>query len=364
MKVRHKAKKLIFKVMKYRKLKIIMSAIFVIAASCNDPEAIVTDIVHPDGSITRKIEIKNSQNNFKVSEMQVPFDSTWVVRDSIEISEKGDTLWVKRAEKLFKNIAEINRDYESDSSYNSAITRNAALSKKFRWFHTGYRFSETIDKELENGYPVKNFLNQEELAWFYSPDNVKQKKETSSDSLNFKALNDSVTKKTDLWVTRSVVSEWTGEFVNLTNGRAGVDLSAESLKSRENEFVKLIQDYDNKFDSLWAQGLILKKLIGEENASKFKAEADSALAIVEEKFLVSFRDYALRISMPGKVTGSNGFIDSSQLLMWPVKSDFFLTDPYEMWAESKVPNRWAWIVSGLFVLFVFLGIMFTRKGKG
>lgn len=342
----------------------IVAVVIVITASCNDPETIVTDIVHTDGSITRKIEIKNSENNFKVSEMQVPFDNTWIVRDSLEISEKGDTLWVKRAEKLFKNAAEINRDYDSDSSYNKAITRKAALSKNFRWFHTGFRFSETIDKKLMNGYPLKDFLDQEELAWFYLPDNVKQKKEISTDSLKFNALNDSVRKKTDLWVARSVVSEWRDEFANLTKGRAGRDLSADSLKSRENEFVKLIQYYDNKFDSLWTQGVILKKLIGEENALKFKAEADSALSLVEEKFLASFRDYTIRISMPGKVTGSNGFIDSTHLLLWPVKSDYFLTDPYEMWAESKVPNRWAWIVSGLFVLFVFSGIVITRKGKG
>ena len=55
--------------------------------------------------------------------------------------------------------------------------------------------------------------------------------------------------------------------------------------------------------------------------------------------------------MPGNLTGTNGFIDSSRILLWPVKSDFFLTQKYEMWAESKVPNTWAWVVSGLFVVF-------------
>jgi hypothetical protein len=68
--------------------------------------------------------------------------------------------------------------------------------------------------------------------------------------------------------------------------------------------------------------------------------------------------------MPGKVTGSNGFIDSTSVLLWPVKSDYFLTEPYEMWAESKVPNRWAWILSGFFLLFVVTGIIIKQKGKG
>jgi hypothetical protein len=41
-----------------------------------------------------------------------------------------------------------------------------------------------------------------------------------------------------------------------------------------------------------------------------------------------------------------------------VKSDYFLTEPYEMWAESKIPNGWAWIVSGLFIVFVIAGVIF------
>ncbi len=43
--------------------------------------------------------------------------------------------------------------------------------------------------------------------------------------------------------------------------------------------------------------------------------------------------------MPGKLIGTNGFIDSSQVLLWPVKSDYFITEQYEMWAESKIPNH-------------------------
>ena len=68
--------------------------------------------------------------------------------------------------------------------------------------------------------------------------------------------------------------------------------------------------------------------------------------------------------MPGKLTGTNGFIDSSKVLLWPVKSDYFLTEPYEMWAESKIPNTWAWIVSGLFLLFVLTGVIIRIIKKG
>jgi hypothetical protein len=350
--------------MKNSKLKIIIATALAIVASCNEPKTVVTDVIHSDGSVTRRIEIKNAENKFKASDIQIPLDNTWTVRDSVEISKNGDTVWVKRAEKLFKNVEAINRDYNADSSYNKSITRKAAFSKNFRWFHTGYRFSETIDKKMSNGYPVSDFLNPEELAWFYSPYNINESKRNGPDSLKYKALSDTVKKKTDRWWAKSIVSEWIGGFTRLTTGKAGKEVSFESLKAREDEFVRRLEADDKKFDSLWENGVILKEYIGEVNALKYKAEADSSMNMVVNDVFVNFRDYTLRIVMPGQVTGTNGFIDSTNVLNWPVQSNYFLTEPYEMWAESKVPNRWAWIVSGLFLLFVVTGIIIKQKGKG
>ena len=93
--------------MKRRSLKLIVSLILMIIVSCNEPETVVTDYVHTDGSVTRKIEMKSIEGDikkrFNISDIQVPFDSTWSVRDSIEINKKGDTTWIKRAVKQFKN---------------------------------------------------------------------------------------------------------------------------------------------------------------------------------------------------------------------------------------------------------------------
>ena len=113
-----------------------------------------------------------------------------------------------------------------------------------------------------------------------------------------------------------------------------------------------------------ANGILLRKFIGETNALKYKTEADSAISTVTKSFWINFKEYSVRIVMPGKVMDTNGFIDSSKVLLWPVKSDYFLTEPYEMWAESKIPNRWAWIVSGLFLIFVVTGVIIKVIKKG
>jgi hypothetical protein len=331
--------------------------------SCDEPETVVTDIVHTDGSVTRKIEMKNTENKFEISNIQVPFDTTWTVKDSLEISEKGDTTWIKRAEKLFKNANEINQAYLADSGSNKNIQRMADFKKTFKWFNTEYRFSEIVDKTLSNGYPVSDFLNPEELKYFYSPENIIQEKRDGPDSLKYKALNDTVDSKTDRWLFKSLVSEWTAAFLKLTEGKAGNDLTKESLKAREDDLVKLLVTNENEFDSLWSNGIILQEFLGEENGQKFKIEADSAAAIAADNLFVDFDNYSVRIIMPGKLIGTNGFVDSTGIMLWPVKSDFFVTEPYEMWAESKTPNNWAWIVTGVFLMFVLTGILFKTLRK-
>lgn len=348
--------------MERKTFKLIVSLILIMVVSCDEPETVVTNYVHPDGSVTRKIEMRSSKNNFKQSDLQVPFDKTWIVKDSCSINEKGDTTWIKKAVKEFKNVDSVNLSYKSDSGANKDISRSASFKRTFKWFNTEYRFAEKIDQNMSHGYPISDFLNPEELEYYYSP--KKGDLQNGPDSLKYRVFEDTINLKTDRWMSKSIVSEWIAEFSKLTEGRAGNEISNEALKAREDEFVKLIKVYESKFDSLWDNGTILKALIGEANASKYKTEADSAISIVTRKILVNFKDYSVRNVMPGQVIGTNGFIDSTEKLFWPVKSDYFLTEPYEMWAESKVQNTWAWIISGLFLVFVLTGIIIKVIKKG
>jgi hypothetical protein len=353
-----------FKIMKNSRLKLTTAFIIVFAASCNGPETVVTNIIHADGSVTRKVEMKNHENKFSISNIQVPVDSTWNIRDSVEISEKGDTTWVRRAEKLFRSTDEINLAYHSDSSVNKGVTRRAEFRKKFKWFNTEYRYSEIIDRNLKHGYPVDDFLNKDELRWFYSPENVKSEKKNGPDSLRYRALSDAIDKKNEKWTIKSLASEWIYEFTALAEKKGMGAILEDSLKKHEDEFMKTIEESNEKFDSLWKNGNIIKMLIGENDARKYRTEADSALETVTNRYLVDFKEYTVRAVMPGKLTATNGIVDSSGMLLWPVRSDYFLTRTYEMWAESKNPNSWAWVISGLFLVFVFTGIILKRKGKG
>lgn len=347
--------------MKTRSLKLVTAFIIILAASCNEPETVLTNVVHSDGSVTRRVVMRNSKNEFGVSSLQVPIDSTWTISDSLEIGKKGDTTWVRRAEKLFRNIGEINLAYKNDSGYNRSLKRHVDFEKKFRWFNTEYRFSEKIDKKLSNGYPPDKFFTDEELLWYYSPVELHTERLEGADSTKFKALEDSIKTKEELWLVKCFISEWIVDFADLT-GRSGKGkLSEDTLRVRENDFFDLIKRTESDSDSLWASGYMLRELIGDSLATIYFAEADSAINLVTEKIFGDFKDYKVRIAMPGKLTGSNGYPDSSRVVLWPVRSEFFLSEPYEMWAVSRVSHPWAWIVSALFVLFVIAGYIVKKR---
>lgn len=347
--------------MRSNSLKISLMLIIVMVMSCDEPETLLTNYVHPDGSVTRKIEIRNVTSVFDPSKFQLPVDSSWNTRDSIEINGKGDTVWVRRAEKLFSGIDEINAAYANDSGCNREFTRNAAFRKSFRWFNTNYRFSENVKNIMTFGDPLEKYMNADELTCFYSPQTLKDELKKSADSLKYKALEDSVEVKSQNWLLNSAVQEWIGYFSKLTHENEQSEMIS-NLNKQQPEIIRMIKEkYDKNFDSLWESGVILRSFIGEENALKFRREADSALTIVSKEILTDFKDYSVSIVMPGKLIGTNGYNDNNKALLWPVRSDFFFTQPYEMWAESKVTNVWAWIVSGLFLLFVLTGVIIKIK---
>lgn len=347
--------------MKY--LKQIFALLLFTAIACDEPETLVTNIINADGSVLRRIEMRNIKNDFNADKLQVPFDSTWFIKDTVEISEKGDTTWVKTAEKLFSDPEEINLLYSGDMGRDKKAVRQFLVSKSFKWFHTSYRFSEKIKSELEYGFPLEDYLNKEELDFFYYPESLSQERLNGPDSLNYKALSDTIDKKTERWLFHSLISEWIGRFGQLV-GNDGADRVSDELRSKEKEILELYDQNSQNFDSLVESGVLLKKVLGEESAAKYKTESDSAFKMVSDGFWLNFSGYSVQAKMPGKLTGTNGFPNNNKALLWPVRGEFFLTQDYEMWAESNVQNVWAWIVTAIFVIFVCTGLVFGKMKKG
>jgi hypothetical protein len=78
------------------------------------------------------------------------------------------------------------------------------------------------------------------------------------------------------------------------------------------------------------------------------ADYDKKMANIE--YILAFQDYKEEVQLPGLITGTNSSIIKGNQVSWQVESSsFFITD-FEMYAESRVINNWAFVVAGIVVL--------------
>jgi hypothetical protein len=346
---------------------VIMLMVFA-ASSCI--ETTLTNIVHKDGSVTRQVVIKNTDNNqFEFKDFAVPVDSTWAIKDTFEIGEKNDTTWIRNAEKTFRNTGEINLSYKCDSGANREFSREAGFRKKFHWFNTIYVYTESIEPALKYGYPVSDYLNTQELEYFYLPDNIAGDRANGPDSLHVKAVMDSAETASEKWMGMSLISEWKNEFS--LQGEKDPDWKADK-KVLDNKdsllFLQLKKFSDDSTKNSSVDSVVfasLSEVFGSIFSEKYKTEIDSSLKIVEERMnkAYAFQGYELKTIMPGNLVATNGFINEKGEISWSIKMEHFLTCKYEMRAESRVSNTWSWWVSGIFVVFVGTGLIFRAYRK-
>jgi hypothetical protein len=382
------------KVMK-KKVKIFFMMLSMIMLFSCDYETHVINTVHEDGSVTRKVTMKNSEDEFEPSKYRVPVDSTWQIEIASDVDTEGDTSWILTAEKHFANVEAINEEYETDKGSNKALQRAADFSRKFKWFTTVFRYTESIEKSLTITCPVSDFLSDEELKFFYLPDNVSSDLKNGSDSLKYEALSDTIDTKSEVWMWTSLVRQWIEVFYDRFEGHPDLAIGKDEMASKESVFVNELIEFERsqkeedeealngieeeeeiELDATEGDAddieLIVTSVLGKDFYLTFQTEIDSSMSVLESMTdpFFSAEKYEMEIRMPGRIIASSGYADTdpenggSGGILWTVKEDYFLTEQYVMWAESRINNYWTWIVTALFILFVITGfVVRTKKVK-
>lgn len=341
-----------------RRIIITCTLIFIFLASCGGPDALVINTVNQDGSVDRKIILTWDKEDFDLYDCQVPVDSTWIIERKIDISEKGDTTFTLTAEKHFESVEMINEDYSEYGGPNSRLKREAIFISRFRWFNTIYYFEEKIGNVID-GYPPELYFTPEELNIFYMPEGMIEELAEGEDSVRIKEIVDLVDEKKEDWLLASLLKASFNQIAEFSEMSIGEPIDIELLRSKEDHFTEIVSDFDGD------ESEIVDTIMGRGYYAKHKTIIDTALTVVEDKFDIAFDtdNYLVQTVMPGKLMATNGYIDSDSNILWKVDGDCVLSSEYRMWAESSVPNRWAWIVSIMFVLFVITGLLSRRRGR-
>lgn len=308
--------------------------------------------------------MRNDENGqFEPEEFAVPLDSSWKTEIVTEVDGENDTIWVLTAEKQFENVGELNHNYEADTGLNGNLNRHVSFVKKFRWFTTVFRFSESVERIMEVDCPVNDFLTDEEVDFFYLPHSIQKMAEMGSDSLEAKNLLLSIEEKTEAWYLTCMVRRGLSAFSAMHHIHGQAELSREEIMSKESEIMTLLEEDLN-------QDSVFISVFGGAFFQEYKYHIDSVLTIIEEELSLSLNvsDYDIQTRMPGKIIATNGYLGSvegderAREVLWTVSEEYFLSENYEMWVESRVNNYFIWIISILFVLFAITGFtLYYRK---
>ncbi|HCC70808.1 MAG TPA: hypothetical protein DEQ09_06625 [Bacteroidales bacterium] len=331
----------------------------VLLSSCGGPDALLINIVHKDGSVTRKVILTYTKDEFDLTDCQVPVDSTWNITRSFDISEKGDTTYTLTAVKDFESVEEINSMYSEYEGPNNRMNRKALFDKKFRWFNTVYRYSENIEKVID-GIPPEDFFTPDELSFFFMPEKLVEARLEEEDSTQIKeSILEPLEERTKEWLARSLINDLLIKIADTV--RLNTDVAIDT-----SELLK-VQDRIEATDFFWEmdEEESIDSLLGEGFYRRNKAVLESLVEEVENEFEVAFdaESYIVQTSMPGDLMDTNGYIDDEGNVIWEMDGEVILSADYEMWVESKTRNTWSWIVTGVFVLFVIGGLIIRVSRK-
>lgn len=359
-----------------KKINIKLIFLFILAlflGGCYDgnPSFSILTKVNSDGSCERTLVVKDIESKNLTSEnLPISIDSSWNMTfqiDSVQIKD-GDDLKMKIDTtyffyKKFESVELLNEDYADTGNFYSPINRSIEFRKKFRWFYTYYEYSETFGNLL-SGEPMSNYLTEEELYALISDSDTLPLFE-GLDSIEIKNKKDSIDENYGTWISKTYFNAYFEALQNQLNASEVLISYKEPLDSYKDTLYKEFAgkfDYDDLYDLadslLHANGKI--RLLRENKDSLMTSVYDK-MELWEYWFFADPFDQ--RLIIPGELSYANADSIKGDTLLYTFRFQRFLTENYEMRAESRIINKWAFYVSGAIILLALITLIVGRKSK-
>lgn len=327
-------------------------------AACENPIAQETK-VHEDGSLDKAIIFEKTDSSVMEHNIfNVGSASGWKVTVSPVMDGKDDDKYRVQFEKSFDSPEAMNA--ELDVASDTLFRVKSSFEKKFRWFYTYLRYSETY-RPLNRFkmLPYDDFFNAEDMQFIrrLPADGASISK---ADSVSLQMLN---IKVDDYYARVAIANEQADIFrqlLLLTNTRTTLLDSLESV--REVFFEQLEHDKgDENFVMRMTDSLGVK--FTDRKRAAALADSLSEDLNARLRFMSYVRDgrYQAMIEMPWPVVETNADSVAGNRLYWrPLQHKFLFTD-YELYAESRQLNWLTAIVSAVVVGLTL--VLWVRRSK-
>jgi hypothetical protein len=259
------------------------------------------------------------------------------------------------ARRDFKNAKEMGDQFRFRKSHEwHDLKSSCVLDKKFRWFYTYYNYKEIYSqiKTFDNVPFSKYMTNDEASFWFTGEPNMLK----GLNGIEIREYIGDLENKYNSWFAHNL---WNVEYkalltnydlldpkpmskLRLEQARDSVFEKNMSFKNNGEMELEMNQCLDNYFKTTTFSTLWNKK---ESPMKKFEDTLDSLQFI--EYFIPSVK---YKMMMPGEIIDPKNAITQGDTLVWNLTAYRMVYGDYEITAQSRKANAWAFIVSGLVIL--------------
>lgn len=385
--------------MKTYKILLLFLAAVCALTSCKEPDNMLT-VINPDGSCYKEFsntvgsDFMLGKNLSEQVYFPISVDSNWTVTwklaDSTRISsefplsqksmdsimalmpmekDQKTNKFVKKKpvfdlmlRRQFKSVEEMGNTFRLNPLHKwSKIKVNYNLDKKFRWFYTYYTYTETYPKINTNfKTPVDSFMTKEEATfWFTGVPNIYK----GMNGIEIREAIGSLEDKYNEWFAKNL---WDNEFeVLLANydKMKNPPVTLDSLvRSKDPIFVSKVRD-----DIDFNMEKVLNGYFKTKAFSIFWETKESPLKkhekdFEEQEFVALFtKAFNYQLCMPGRLNLKENVVVNGDTLNWKLTAYRMLYHGYEIQAESRKANIWAFIVSGLILALAIGSFWYKPK---
>lgn len=361
-------------------------ALFIILlfTACEQKGTLITEI-NPDGSCSRqiikKVSVKN-MDSYESLDAFVELDSTWkyswkIVGQNDNQSNKYFPLSEKQIDSIAYDSTSINNKIEltakknfpsiNDMAKNFKYRRNEnyeawkptySFKKKFRWFYTYYEYKEVYPK-LKIDFPVsidKYMTSEESFYWFQGAGNLTN----DMTGMEAREFTGNLENKYNEWLGDNYRTYLWNEVVKNYDKIPNPPVSKDKFREMKDSILPLKNFTLDKYPKFSSENQIRNSLNNYFNTTSFDAlwqGKDSVMQKSEEKIslmiiqAVSTGKIEYLLNMPGKITVQSTPLMKDDYMKWQLESVKMISGDYELAACSRTTNVWAFILTGLLILF-------------
>ncbi|MBS1557980.1 MAG: hypothetical protein JST69_04560 [Bacteroidetes bacterium] len=336
-----------------KNLNILLAASAISLFACDHPMSFHTK-VNEDGSLDKTIVMdKIEANKVDTNIFGISEKNNWKVTKT-----RNPDSTTKSDEAKYR--LEFVRHFESADKMNEVLDRNvdtlfqvqSKFEKKFRWFYTYIRYSETIRpiNRFKKVFPKNYFTIEDSLFIQRLP--PEGSPISKADSVNLILLNEKISSH---YTNMGIFNELFPVLEQVVRNYNQDKKWGDTLYRKRERIYELINKDQGNFLSA--------KKIADELHIPLPKEADKDFDSLSKEFnsrlnFMSFsRDgkYAISFAMPWAIVNTNADSVAANYAVWKPVMHKFAFSNYEMYAESRKLNIWAVIVSvGIVGLTVFV----------